>query len=157
VGGFLFHRGKRQTKADTRVPRARQLRRVMTDAERKLWWCLRELEIGNSHFRRQATIGPFYADFACHECKLVIELDGSGHMQADRVAADDARTRYLEAQGYRVLRFWNSDVLKEIDGVMSVIHDAAIATPSLPPPTPDPSPPRARARGGRGKRPSGAM
>jgi very-short-patch-repair endonuclease len=129
----------------------------MTDAERKLWWRLRELEIGNSHFRRQATVGPFYADFACHECKLVIELDGSGHMEADRIAADDARTQYLEAQGYRVLRFWNTDVLKEIDGVMSVIHDAVIATPALTPPTPDPSPPRARARGGRGRQSRGTL
>ena len=129
----------------------------MTDAERKLWWHLRELKVDGSHFRRQATIGPFYADFACHECKLVIDLDGSGHMHPDRVAADDARTRFLKSQGYTVLRFWNTDVLREIEGVMTIIHDAALGAFEIAPPTPDPSPPRARSRGGRGRQTRGAM
>lgn len=95
----------------------------MTDAERRLWWRLRELRVKGTHFRRQATIGPYYADFACHECKLVIELDGGGHAQSDRIAKDNARTRFLESQGYRVLRFWNNDVLRETDAVMTVIYE----------------------------------
>jgi very-short-patch-repair endonuclease len=57
-------------KKDTRVPRARQLRRAMTDAERRLWWHLRSMKTKGVHFRRQATIGPYFADFACHECRL---------------------------------------------------------------------------------------
>jgi len=96
----------------------------MTEAERRLWWHLRELKVQGTHFRRQATIGPYYADFACHEHKLVVEIDGSGHMQPDRLAKDDARTRFLETHGYRVLRFWNNDVLRETEGVMTVIYEA---------------------------------
>ena len=148
MGGFLLNHRKRQTKADTRVPRARTLRRAMTDAERKLWWHLRELKLKGSHFRRQATIGPYYADFACHECRLIIELDGSGHMPPDRVAADDGRTRFLQAQGYRVLRFWNTDVLKEIDGVMTAIYEAM---QNGPPPLTPPHHARVRVGGGESK------
>jgi len=96
----------------------------MTDAERKLWWHLRGLRAAGTHFRRQATIGPYFADFACHECRLVIELDGGGHMEADRAIADAARTRFLESRGYRVLRFWNNDVLKETEAVMTMIYQA---------------------------------
>jgi len=95
----------------------------MTDAERRLWWQFRELKVKGTHFRRQATIGPYYVDFACHERKLVVELDGSGHMVSDRIIADKARTRFLEAQGYRVLRFWNNDVLKNTEGVMTAIYE----------------------------------
>ena len=80
--------------------------------------------MGNTHFRRQATIGPYYADFACHERRLVVEVDGSGHAESDRIAADAARTKFLEARGYRVLRFWNHEVLRDIDAVMLAIHNA---------------------------------
>ncbi len=109
---------------DRRVPRARALRRAMTDAERKLWWHLRQLRPGKSHFRRQATIGPYYADFTCHEVRLVIEVDGSGHAVDNQIAADIVRTKFMEARGYRVLRFWISDVLKDIDAVMLTIYEA---------------------------------
>lgn len=128
-------RGKASRNPDKRVPRARRLRRDMTDAEKKLWWHLRHLPIEDTHFRRQATIGPYFADFACHEKRLVIEVDGGGHAAAEQSTADAVRTAYLEAQGYRVLRFWSHDVLKEIDAVMLAIH-AAIdrSAPALPPP-----------------------
>ena len=132
-------------KADKRVPRARSLRRAMTDAERKLWWRLRGLKIDGSHFRRQATIGPYYADFACHEHRLVIEVDGGGHAEETRVIADRARTDFLVSCGYRVMRFWNHDVLKDTEAVMETVNEALQR-----PPTPNPSPPRANARGGRG-------
>jgi very-short-patch-repair endonuclease len=119
----------------------------MTDAERKLWWHLRSLPIENTHFRRQAPIGPYYADFACHRRRLIIEVDGSGHAEDRQSAADTERTAFLESRGYRVLRFWNNEVLQQIDGVMSVIFEAVRAAEA--PPTPDPSPPRvARAGGG---------
>src|ERR1700674_4805029 len=82
---------------DERVPRARRLRREMTDAERKLWWHLRHLTVDNTHFRRQATIGPYFADFACHEKRLVTEVDGSGHGEADQMIADEKKTRSLRS------------------------------------------------------------
>jgi very-short-patch-repair endonuclease len=125
---------------DRRVPRARSFRQNPTDAERKLWQHLRKLPLGSSHIRRQATIGPFFADFACHTNRIVIEIDGGQH--ADNTA-DLARTAYLNAQGYRVLRFWNNDVLDNIDGVIETI----ISVFRTAPPTPDPSPPRERGEG----------
>ncbi|HUL90552.1 MAG TPA: DUF559 domain-containing protein [Pseudolabrys sp.] len=111
-------------KKDKRVPRARSLRRAMTDAERKLWWHLRGLQIEGTHFRRQATIGPYYADFACHTRRLIVEVDGGGHAEKNQVIADDARTKFLISRGYRVLRFWNHDVLKDTEAVMSAICQA---------------------------------
>jgi very-short-patch-repair endonuclease len=111
-------------KPDRRVARARSLRRAMTDAEKKLWWHLRRLPIETTHFRRQATIGPYFADFACHQHRLVIEIDGGQHNEARRIASDETRTAYLNSLGYRVLRFWNNEVLNEIDSVMSVIYEA---------------------------------
>jgi very-short-patch-repair endonuclease len=128
---------------DTRVPRARTLRRDATEAEKKLWQHLRQPPFKEHHFRRQVTIGPYFADFASHQAKIVIEVDGGQHSDS---ASDEVRTRYLKANGYRVLRFWNNDVLENVAGVLSTI-DAAVNAET--PPTPDPSPPRAsRAEGG---------
>ena len=118
----------------------------MTEAEQKLWRYLRQLPRGSSHFRRQATIGPYFADFACHTQRLVIEVDGGQH-NGDRHAARDAdRTAYLQAHGYRVLRFWNHDVLCNIEGVMTVIYQAISDSSTRP--TPDPSPPLPRVKPG---------
>ncbi|WP_373486936.1 endonuclease domain-containing protein [Blastomonas sp.] len=100
------------------VPRARQLRRDATDAERALWLALRE-NFPAARFRRQVPIGPYFADFLSFRAKLVIEVDGGQHdIQADY---DAARTRFIEAQGYRVIRFWNSDVLPDPEGVLNDI------------------------------------
>ena len=135
-----------QRSTDRRVPRARVLRRDATEAEKNLWQHLRQPPFKQHHFRRQATIGPYFADFASHQLNLVIELDGGQHFDS---ASDKTRTRYLEAAGYRVLRFWNNDVIGNIPGVLSAI-DAAIETAlttgtesAETPPTPDPSPPKA--------------
>ena len=122
---------------DHRVPRARLLRRDATEAEKKLWQHLRQPPFKQHHFRRQATIGPYFTDFASHQLKLVIELDGGQHSQR---TSDETRTRYLEANGYRVLRFWNNEVFENMPGVLATI-DTAI--PADRPPTPDPSPPQA--------------
>jgi very-short-patch-repair endonuclease len=113
-------------KPDSRVPRARQLRRAMTDAEQKLWWHLRRLPNPNVHFRRQATIGQYYADFACHHHRLVIEVDGGQHADEQHSASDERRTAFLNARGYRVLRFWNNEVFNQIDGVMEIIHQSLL-------------------------------
>jgi very-short-patch-repair endonuclease len=104
----------------TIVPPQRRLARTMratpTEAERKLWWHLRHrLPTSGTHFRRQVRIGRYIADFACHATRIVIEVDGGQHDAAS--AADEARTKVLEANGYRVLRYWNNDVLTNIDGV----------------------------------------
>jgi very-short-patch-repair endonuclease len=125
----------------------------MTDAERKLWWHLRRLPLEKGPFRRQATIGRYFADLACHQCRLVIEIDGSGHGEDRQIAADAQRTAYLRSQGYRALRFWNNEVLNGIEGVMSAIWAEFNDAVDSAPPTPDPSPPRAaRAGGGERKR-----
>ena len=88
-----------------------------TEAERKLWWHLRHrLLAPGTHFRRQVRIGRFVADFACHATRIVVEVDGGQHGTAS--AADEARTKVLEANGYRVLRYWNNDVLTNIDWVL---------------------------------------
>jgi very-short-patch-repair endonuclease len=140
-------------KVDPRVPRARKLRRDMTDAERKLWWHLRRLPIEHSHFRRQAMIGPYFADFTCHERRLVIEVDGAQHNEPENIVRDTERSIYLESQGYRILRFWNNDVLKNIDSMMEAILMAMLRDEPSPPPLPPPH--RAKMRGGRGtERPS---
>src|SRR6185295_10060369 len=94
-------------KQDKPVPRARRLRREMTDAEWKLWHNLSRIPVAETHFRRQATIGPYFADFACHRNRIVIEIDGEQHGFDANRRSDDRRTAYLEAAGYRVLRFWN--------------------------------------------------
>ncbi|UYO45465.1 DUF559 domain-containing protein [Rhodopseudomonas palustris] len=119
---------------------AQMMRQNPTDAERVLWQRLRhDLVLANSHFRRQVVIGPFIVDFASRVARLVIELDGGQH--DEQRAADEVRSRYIEAQGYRVLRFWNNDVLGNLDGVLAEIQSAL-------PPTPDPSP-----QGGGGPKP----
>jgi very-short-patch-repair endonuclease len=124
---------------DRRIPRARQLRQNPTDAERKLWQRLRTLPCA-AHFRRQATIGPYFADFTCHTHRLVIEIDGGQHADS---ASDAIRTAYLETNGYRVLRFRNNNVLGNTDGVLEIIISAL----RVAPPTPAPSPPRERGEG----------
>ena len=117
----------------------------MTDAEKKLWWHLRHSFPG-THFRRQAPVGPFYADFACHSARIIVEVDGSQHMHESNADVDNARSRYLVERGYRVLRFWNGDVLKNIEGVVAVIRDE-LAHDSEKTPHPRPLPTAARGEG----------
>jgi len=132
-----------QTMTDRQRQFARQMRAQPTDAERVLWQRLRhDIALVGSHFRRQALVGPFIVDFASRRAKLVIELDGGQHVSQQ--ASDARRTRHIEDAGYRVLRFWNHDVLGNLEGVLSEIQRAL-------PPTPDPSPqgggePRQRAK-----------
>jgi very-short-patch-repair endonuclease len=101
--------------------RARRMRREKGDAERRLWRELRELNRRGFHFRQQAPVGPYIADFADHSAKLVIEVDGSQHGEPKAIKLDTARTRWLERNGYRVLRFWNREVLANMEGVMVAI------------------------------------
>ena len=98
---------------------ARRLRRAMTDAERKLWSRLRNRQMRGLKFRRQVPIEGFFADFACLEAGIVIELDGGQH--AGMVEADALRSAAIEGAGFLVIRFWNNDVLARIDAVMDEI------------------------------------
>lgn len=100
------------------ISRARQLRRDTTIAEKRLWSKLCNRQLEGHKFVRQCPIGPFFADFTCRDVKLVIELDGGQHADS---ATDPGRTAYLQAHGYRVLRFWNNDVWENIDGVVDTI------------------------------------
>jgi very-short-patch-repair endonuclease len=104
------------------VKRAKRLRREMTEAEKKLWFRIRLGQLGGRHFRRQVSIGDYAVDFACLKEKLVIEVDGGQH--AWRKEEDEARTRYLEARGYRMIRFWNNEIFENMDGVLHVIARA---------------------------------
>ena len=99
-------------------PRARDLRRSMTDAERRLWSVLRDRRLHGHKFRRQHPLGPFVLDFACIEHRVAVEADGGQH--ADN-AADQRRTAWLEGEGWRVLRFWNNDILGNPAGVAETI------------------------------------
>jgi very-short-patch-repair endonuclease len=103
-------------------PLARSLRNAPTDAEIRLWAQLRRKQLGGFRFRRQQPIGAYVVDFFCPEAKLVIEVDGGQH--SDQVAMDDIRSRWLEARGYRVIRFWNNEVLSNTEGVVLAILDA---------------------------------
>jgi very-short-patch-repair endonuclease len=107
------------------LTKAQRLRRQLTDAERKLWSALRNRQLDGAKFRRQQPIGPFIADFVCQERRLIVEADGGQHAES---TADDRRTAFRESKGYRVLRFWNNDILSNLDGVAEVIA-AALSTP----------------------------
>ncbi|WP_420347206.1 endonuclease domain-containing protein [Pelagibius sp.] len=102
---------------------ARALRRQMTDAERTLWAALRRRQIDGLRFRRQVPLGRFIVDFACYDARLVIELDGGQH--AGRQQEDTVRMQWLEARGFRVLRFWNSEIGENLEAVLEAIRDAA--------------------------------
>ena len=101
---------------------AGHLRRNQSDAERKLWRCLRSRRFREARFRRQHPIGPYIVDFYCADFGLVVELDGGQHVQ--QLEADKTRTAFLEQRGYQVLRFWNTDALKHTDAVLERIAQA---------------------------------
>ena len=111
--------------------RARQLRKNPTDAERLLWQKLRFWQVDGRKFRRQQPLGGYIVDFVCLERRLIVELDGGQH--ADRNAYDKKRDDWLRNQGFVILRFWNHDVLNNIDGVVEQILDTLKNTPYLNP------------------------
>ena len=117
--------------------RARELRTTSTDAERLLWSKLRDRRLAGYEFRRQYPAGPFFADFACVEAKLIVELDGDQHFDEEAQAADQRRTEVLARHGFYVMRFSNREMRAETDAVMSAIHDWLV----LHHPHPSPLPP----------------
>ena len=131
---------KRQLLPSTTVPRARELRRNPTDAEKILWRALREA-FPYAKFRQQVPMGSYFADFCSHSARLIVEADGGQH--AESAAYDAQRTRFLEGEGYKVLRFWHNQILENIGGVI-----ATIATHIPSPPLGEVSP-KGRMRGSR--------
>jgi very-short-patch-repair endonuclease len=123
LGEGLLDKGYKRPTA-----RSRELRLNATPAERKLWEQLSARKLAGVRFNRQFPIGPFICDFVSRSAKLVIEVDGGQH--AVDVAKDEARTAYLQAQGYRVIRFWNNDVLDRIEGVVTEIERVLADMPS---------------------------
>lgn len=118
---------KRNRLLSAAIPRARALRRTAPEAETILWRALRA-KLPHAKFRRQVPLGPYFTDFASHGAKLIIEADGGQHGEA--AGYDAARTRFLESEGYRVLRFSNHDVIENIDGVLDAIERALTPHPS---------------------------
>ena len=135
----------RMTASDFRRHTAKRLRANETAAEAALWRHLRRLDVKGSHFRRQVAIGPYIADFACLSAKLVIEIDGSQHGTNEGLRRDFVRTRWLNDEGYRVLRFWNNDVMSKTTAVLETIRQAIETTPPRLPSAGDPPP---RGEGG---------
>ena len=117
-GGGGREQKRRRMRLRPRTQIARRLRRDATEVEQRLWRALRELPI-EKRFRRQHPIGPYVVDFACPSRKLVIELDGGQH--AAQQQADALRTTELARRGYRVIRFWNGDVIENLPGVLEII------------------------------------
>jgi len=116
---------------------AKALRTNQTDAEQRLWYHLRAHRFMNFKFKRQKPVGSYIVDFVCMERRLIIEIDGGQH--ADQVEYDQRRDAWLRNQGYTVLRFWNNEVLQQLEGVLERIRLALTLSP-------DPSP-----TGGRGE------
>ena len=104
--------------------RSRTLRKNSTDAERKLWSVLRSRQLNGFKFRKQVEIDGYVVDFLCAERRLIIEVDGGQHSPE----RDARRTAYLESQDFRVIRFWNNDVLENLDGVWTIIEQALEST-----------------------------
>jgi very-short-patch-repair endonuclease len=107
--------------------RARTLRADATEAEQKLWSRLRKKRVCGFQFRRQYSIGPFFVDFVCLRARLILEVDGSQH--ADQEKQDESRSEFLGTNGYTVLRFWNFEVMSDIDSVLERIAEVLEQTP----------------------------
>jgi very-short-patch-repair endonuclease len=114
-----------------RLPNARKLRQEQTDAEKTFWNQVKDRRLEGHKFRRQVPIDPYIVDFMCLEKRLVVEIDGGQH--DENRAKDDHRTRYIEQQGFRVIRFWNNDVLQNMPGVLEIVLASLGRRPAAPP------------------------
>lgn len=112
---------------------ARNMRREPTTAEQRIWKSIRHRQVAGAKFRRQVPIGAYIADFVCFERRIVVEIDGGQHAESEK---DQARDAWFGSQGFTVLRFWNSDVLSHLEGVLTAIETALSETPPHPGPLP---------------------
>ena len=129
-------RGSRFSRTRAITARARNLRGNMTDAELRLWRALRRDQLNGLHFRRQHPVGQFTLDFYCPSLRLAVEVDGGRHAEQVK-QADDRRTRWLAEKGVVVVRYWNNDVLSNLEGVLSdlLTHAERLAQAATPSPT----------------------
>jgi very-short-patch-repair endonuclease len=114
---------------EMKTERARRLRKVATKAETTLWYRLRSRRLNGHKFTRQDPVGPYTVDFVCRERRLIVEVDGGQHADNPR---DEVRDKWLAERNYRVLRFWNNDVLGNMDGVLEMIETALAESPPHP-------------------------
>jgi len=112
--------------------RRRSLRRTQTDAERSFWSKVRNGQFHGLKFFRQYSVGPYILDFYCPEQKFAVELDGGQHNQPENIAYDAERTAFLTGHGISVVRFWNNEVLCEMEGVLESLTQRLITPPVLP-------------------------
>ena len=119
---------------------ARDLRNKQTEAEKMLWLKVRNLQLNGVKFRRQQPIGQYIVDFVSFEKKLVIEVDGGQHNESSTAAQDSKRTLWLEDEGYKVIRFWNNEILENMEGVLTSIME------EISHPHPNPLPSRERVK-----------
>jgi very-short-patch-repair endonuclease len=137
VGRAAAGRGSRFSRTADMTPRARRLRSDMTEAEKKLWYALRRDQLNGLSFRRQHPVGPYVLDFYCPALRLAVELDGGQHGEDDTRSRDERRARWLASRGIEIARFWNNDVLGNLEGVLGEIAHIAkhtarrLRTPSL--------------------------
>ena len=126
-GPLSLRERDRERGPDKNLQNAKRMRSEASDAERLLWKHLRAHRLHGYKFKRQVVIEPYIVDFLCLEAKLIIEADGGQHMEQQ--AYDTARTKKLEAKGYKVLRFWNHDILSNTDAVLGVIENVLSGSP----------------------------
>jgi very-short-patch-repair endonuclease len=132
----VAHHRETIMRSQANIQRARLLRKQQTSAEIQLWQALRDRRLLGMKFRRQHCIGPFFVDFVCLDAKVIVEVDGSQHLE--RLKYDDDRTRFLELQGFCVLRFWNDVVFNAESVVLDAISIALQRAPH-PPSAPSPT------------------
>lgn len=127
IGPLSLRERDRVRESEKLLSRARTLRKESSEAEQMLWKYLRSRRMKGFKFRRQVMIEPYIVDFACFEARLIIEADGGQH--AEQVEYDALRTTRLESMGYRVMRFWNNQILSELPAVLDQIEEALFETP----------------------------
>ena len=143
AGEGAERRGREAGEGLSRRTMARSLRAQMTDAERKLWFALKDRRFQGLKFRRQVPVGPYVADFLCFNLRLVVEVDGGQHAESVR---DAERDRWFADNDFRTLRFWNNDVLSNLEGVLTAIAGVATPHPASRLRSPPPSPARGEGK-----------
>ncbi len=121
------------------IEKSRDLRKNMTPQERKLWYIIKNRQFFGYRFRRQFPLGQYIVDFMCREKKIIIEIDGGQHNEIKNIQYDNKRTEYLISEGYKVIRFWNNDIDKNISGVYNKLKEVFEIGGNITPPQPSPS------------------